>query len=416
MTKQPIRARGFFQMSDLAKAAAQAMRFAGDGGRLGTMLDVVDARLATTLGSNAWEKYWTTNSWEFRGRSRGGVELLAVHHGGGPLGTPEGMAEAYARSSREDVGARIPQQLFWDFLDGKYGPVATVELKPYIALKEEFGHVPFCSMIVPAVECVALDPLLLARLGRRGRDLLVQHLELAYAMCDERGYERSPFLVMLDGPSNCSYEFREIPDDVAFAHMLAIGQPMILSHLVHQPDGNRKSVSSLVVEIGCHARGNGVRMFGIRGSEPLTGDIAPETEQSEKRRRRVPQPKITVVDPTHPVDYASLVTPPNYRCGTCGATGCKLWRDYQTFLEHQTLLCARCAAEEQEKDISDIDECGQIESDLVGRTDQIGWRIPAVPTEENDTFWGYTSVPEEGCQWWDRLPTLPPTPNAVTAA
>lgn len=129
MTKQPIRAMGFFQSGDLAKAAAQALRFAGDGGRLGTMLDVVDARLATTLGSNAWERYWSTSSWEFRGRSRGGVELLAVHHGGGPLGVPDAMAEAYARSTREDVGARIPQQLFWYFLDGKFGPIATVELQ-----------------------------------------------------------------------------------------------------------------------------------------------------------------------------------------------------------------------------------------------------------------------------------------------
>ena len=38
------------------------------------------------------------------------------------------------------------------------------------------------------------------------------------------------------------------------------------------------------------------------------------------------------------------------------------------------------------------------------QTDQIGWRVPAVPTEENDTYWGYTSVPQPGCDWWANLP------------
>ncbi|HOI96943.1 MAG TPA: hypothetical protein PLA19_00355 [Candidatus Pacearchaeota archaeon] len=40
-----------------------------------------------------------------------------------------------------------------------------------------------------------------------------------------------------------------------------------------------------------------------------------------------------------------------------------------------------------------------------GEGDQIGWLIPAVPAEGNDTYWGYTSVPQAGCNWWDKLPT-----------
>lgn len=113
-----------------------------------------------------------------------------------------------------------------------------------------------------------------------------------------------------------------------------------------------------------------------------------------------------VTDPNHPVDYSKIVTPPNYVCGKCGASGVKLWRDYQTFLEHQSLLCATCAAKEQKKDISDIDKDGLRNSGHGSRTDQIGWRVPAVPTEENDTYWGYTSVPPAGCEWWRKLPTL----------
>jgi hypothetical protein len=119
-----------------------------------------------------------------------------------------------------------------------------------------------------------------------------------------------------------------------------------------------------------------------------------------------------VVDPNHPIDYSKQETPPNYKCGECGATGCKLWREYQTFLHHQTLRCAKCAAEDQGVDISDINDEGSYTLDpkVFGpnqRSDQIGWYTPAVPTEENDTYWGYTSVPEAGVKWWYNLPTFP---------
>lgn len=39
-------------------------------------------------------------------------------------------------------------------------------------------------------------------------------------------------------------------------------------------------------------------------------------------------------------------------------------------------------------DITTIDANGTVESD-VGRTDTIGWCVPAVPTEDGFTFWGY---------------------------
>lgn len=80
-----------------------------------------------------------------------------------------------------------------------------------------------------------------------------------------------------------------------------------------------------------------------------------------------------------------------YACGACGATGVRLWRNYQTFLNSQTLTCRSCSEKDQDKV-------------LAPGTDQIGWRIPAVPTGDRDTFWGYTSVPDDGVKWWDSLP------------
>lgn len=116
----------------------------------------------------------------------------------------------------------------------------------------------------------------------------------------------------------------------------------------------------------------------------------------------------SVIDPNHPVDYSKQETPPNYKCGKCEATGCKLWRLYNTFLDFQILLCAECAAKDQKKDISDMDESGIYTSKPCDmRIDQIGYYIPAVPTKENNNYWGYTSVPEAGVEWWKNLPTFP---------
>jgi len=104
------------------------------------------------------------------------------------------------------------------------------------------------------------------------------------------------------------------------------------------------------------------------------------------------------------VNYAIYQTPIGYKCYTCSATGVKLWRQYQTFLEHQDLLCASCAAKEQNIDISTMNIQGLYQSELLQLTDQIGWYVPAIPTEQGDTFWGYFSIPQAGCLWWQNLP------------
>lgn len=92
------------------------------------------------------------------------------------------------------------------------------------------------------------------------------------------------------------------------------------------------------------------------------------------------------------VDYSSATLPPTYMCHNCDKHGCKLWRPYQN-AGGPPLLCLDCTEERERKR---LDEC-------VG--DQIGWRVPAVPTEDGSTFWGYTLVPQAGVDWWRRLPT-----------
>ena len=102
------------------------------------------------------------------------------------------------------------------------------------------------------------------------------------------------------------------------------------------------------------------------------------------------------------VDYSKNITPESYVCSQCRATGIKLWRQSSTFLEHIELMCAECVCEHLNVDISSMDDSGRVETEH-GRTDQVGYMIPAVPTKD-DSFWGYTSVPEDGVNWWHNLP------------
>lgn len=140
------------------------------------------------------------------------------------------------------------------------------------------------------------------------------------------------------------------------------------------------------------------------------------------------------------LDYSEPVPPDWYRCDKCGITGVKLWREYQTFLDKQILLCLTCSCQDQEEVREPTEDGKSLYTDKVHhwyrtanmepdhwirydpsesapadatevrsereRTVQIGWLVPAVPTEEGDTFWGYTSVPDAGCEWWYRLPAV----------
>lgn len=94
-------------------------------------------------------------------------------------------------------------------------------------------------------------------------------------------------------------------------------------------------------------------------------------------------------------------------CGSCGARNCKLWRLSNTFLEHQSLYCVDCALTDQAQWLSPndgpVDLSGCRKTDY-GSSDQIGGLVPAVPTSDGSTFWGYTSIPSTGVKWWKELP------------
>ncbi len=93
----------------------------------------------------------------------------------------------------------------------------------------------------------------------------------------------------------------------------------------------------------------------------------------------------------------------DYRCSKCKAEGLKLWRGVHgaTDKDGNVLLCAACLAPGVV-----VDDQGRYESKY-GKTDQVNGWLPAVPID--DTFWGYTSVPEEEVAWWKALSTYKKT-------
>ncbi len=121
--------------------------------------------------------------------------------------------------------------------------------------------------------------------------------------------------------------------------------------------------------------------------------------------------KLPVVDARYPFTYASGNVPPTYRCTQCGKTHVKLWRTYCCIAIATDLLCPECLREKFKtpnfKPVLFLNEqgnyCWKKNEQETFHTDQIGTYVPAVPTEENDTFWGYTSVPQEGVEWWRNL-------------
>jgi hypothetical protein len=101
-------------------------------------------------------------------------------------------------------------------------------------------------------------------------------------------------------------------------------------------------------------------------------------------------------------------------CTGCKASGLKLWRDYNTCASACELKCAACATpaqiayEAKTYTEKNRDYLGALDADgmfMFRGSDQLGGLVPAVPTPEGDTFWGYTSVPNEDVLWWYALPT-----------
>ncbi|MDE2311751.1 MAG: hypothetical protein KGJ93_01505 [Patescibacteria group bacterium] len=322
-------AMAFFHADGFIPAFQQASNFAGENGRLATMLDVVDARLATRPATNSdtyhvndfpvpWERYFTTLTAEYLGYTKGGNKVLIVAHGVGPMSTLEGIKKAYAfhyqDKERNNRGGRITKQEFLDLESGKYGNVAVVDISSVTRMYEY----PFRQILT---EMDALcDPLLEARLGPRAEEYILYHGQLArewhgwqktfYPLeklrhsLDFKNHLRwqhyrrqmhkraarqysDPFIIQNEDASNCPYVIWDNPqtrtwkthyldkDGLPIAHLISTGS---LHHVSHSANGQNHE--SFVIDISCHEWYNGVRLVGVQGEGMVKNiQLGPDPDQ-----------------------------------------------------------------------------------------------------------------------------------------
>ncbi len=90
--------------------------------------------------------------------------------------------------------------------------------------------------------------------------------------------------------------------------------------------------------------------------------------------------------------YSDGIIPDGYSCKECDIKKVRLYRLYHAFLDDQILRCRKCALKNQSKEEPDNKS-----------EHSIGWLVAAVPLEDGSTYWGYSSVPEDGVNWWNNL-------------
>lgn len=90
-----------------------------------------------------------------------------------------------------------------------------------------------------------------------------------------------------------------------------------------------------------------------------------------------------------------------YTCTKCGRSNCKLWREIYSC---SPLYCVRCIDNPQ---VNTIGEDGTFKTGYgEERSDQIGYFVPAVPSEDLQDYYCYGSVPEDRIKWWQDLPNV----------
>lgn len=269
-------AMAFYHSDGFVAAWKHAVEFAGEGGRIATMPDIVDARINAERNSVEWSRYFTTRSAEYFGYSAGGVRILIVAHGVGPMASLEGITKAYshefADKSRSNRGGRIPMSLFRRLERGLYGEVSIVEIEP---LLRRYVY-PFITYLT--VEQACAEPLMRARMGKRAEEYFCAHGTMARKYHEEAHgiHKPDPFIVQMEQPGNCPYVvggFDKIPreyvhldkGDGALAHLLSVGGLSRVSH-----DG-ALTYPSLACDSSCHEWWNGVRLVGVRSNEAIAG-------------------------------------------------------------------------------------------------------------------------------------------------
>ena len=273
----------FYHEKGFVPAFQQASKFAGKVGHVGTMPDVIAARLATPpykeLGMSdpsnptPWDRYYTTLTAEYFG-FLGGRTSIIVAHGVGPMSTLQGVLDAYRYQfddkSRNHRGGRISQSEFEKLASNEYGDVSIIDYEEY---RNRFGDGQFRAPTgYRRASEASRDPLLVARLGQRAHEYIARHAALAREYYQKQAslVIADPYILDVSDPNNLPYWCREVEKGLAFAHLTSIGG----IGLVHHENGMR--LPSWACDVGIHEWWDGVRLLGARDGSAGTITDGPD--------------------------------------------------------------------------------------------------------------------------------------------
>ncbi len=132
---------GFLE-KELFPSLQKALTYAGSGGRIATLPELVYARVKNVPG--AWDSRFTTASSLYFGLSKGGNPIIIVAHGVGPLADLNICKAAYienavpVNANRDHFGTILTEE--FNLLEaGAYGSVSIVDAHPYMSATTELA-------------------------------------------------------------------------------------------------------------------------------------------------------------------------------------------------------------------------------------------------------------------------------------
>lgn len=246
MSTKSERPVAFYHKDGLVAAWNFAGKYAGEGGHVATLPEIVELRLGAKAGTNdsPWENWYTSASAEYVGVGADGRVKIIVAHGVGPMSTIDDIKAAYkwewGDKTRRNNGGRITAQQFLDLEAGKYGetkivgandlqrndgksvrtfnvmPVNILDFQDYLdAMGLVDGYNVFYRYLT-APEALR-DPLIRMRLGSNAYRYLMKHERIAKAFHTEKRPNRQyhwadgfdsrshPYLTRVESASNCAY-------------------------------------------------------------------------------------------------------------------------------------------------------------------------------------------------------------------
>ncbi len=179
--KNTVRVQAFHHQGGFEAKRKLAADFAGPGGRLATMEDIVDARLATRRDQHPWHTSFVTDSWLYYGLYKG-KPYYVFAHGGGPepiarrdLRSNQGKQVAYGHDlclERDTFKALVAKALRTDAPN-----LIAIEMLSY-----ERGTVARgLSTNQYTYDIAKEDPIVRAYLGRNAEAFLARHRDETHA-------------------------------------------------------------------------------------------------------------------------------------------------------------------------------------------------------------------------------------------